>query len=255
MPPPCSCHYVPASAFHQVQTQSHSEWDLRVRSHGGFWSQKRLHISERRSEPLGRLQRPAVGSACDLASYGSMECPAPTGSAEVVDGPDRPSYPEPAPPPLKQGSPGYTCQYPQHSAPEPPGNLEDAPLLPHPESFLTSTRAKGKPVTPGTAQPEPETLHTGPCVRRTRYHITVTLQGCGQAPAEEGKEPARPAPHPCGPEESRAWQEPPQELRPITGCPINPPEEPPLRIPQRQGSEEAQRELAVGWEPGFPHGG
>ncbi|XP_051027591.1 beta/gamma crystallin domain-containing protein 2 [Acomys russatus] len=192
------------------------------------------------------------------------ECPGPTGSAEVVGGPNHPSFPEPTPPPLKQGSPGCTCQHRQHSTPEvqlrpePLGNLEDAPLLPHPESFLTAARAKGKPVIPGPAQPEPETLHTRPCVRRTRYHITVTLQGCGRAPAaveEEGKEPARPAPHPCGPEESRGWQEPLQELRPIAGCPINPPGELRLRVPQHRGSEEIRQELGVGWEPGFPHSG
>ncbi|MEJ1282299.1 crystallin beta-gamma domain containing 2 [Cricetulus griseus] len=244
----------------KVQTQSHSEWDLQVRSHGGFCSQKRLHISGRQSKPLGRLQRPAVGSACDLASYGSMEheCPAPAGSAEAIGGPSHPSCLEPTPPSLKQGSPGYTCQHPQHRTSEvllrsePPGNLEDAPLLPHPVSFLTEARAKGKLDTPGPTQPDPETLSTRPCVKRTRYHITVTLQGCGQAPGEEGKEPARPAPHPCGPEESSGWQQPPRELRPITGCPINLPEEPQMSVPQHQGSE-AQQELRVGWEPGSPH--
>nr|XP_015850007.1 beta/gamma crystallin domain-containing protein 2 isoform X1 [Peromyscus maniculatus bairdii] len=233
----------------KVQTQSHSEWDLQVRSHGGFWSQKRQHISGRRSEPLGRLQRPAVGSACDLASCGS---------AEAIGGPSHTSCPEPAPPCLKQESPDNTSQHPQHSTsevllrPEPPNNLEDAPLLPRPVSLLTETGAKGKPATPGPAQPEPETLCTRPCVKRTRYHITVTLQGCGQTPGKEGKEPARPAPHPCGPEESRGWQEPPQELRPITGCPINPLEEPQQSVPQHQGSG-AQPELRVGWDAGSPH--
>ncbi|XP_028615787.1 beta/gamma crystallin domain-containing protein 2 isoform X3 [Grammomys surdaster] len=243
----------------KVQTQSHSEWDLRVRSHGGLWSQKRPHISGRQSEPLGRLQRPAVGSACDLASYGSMEQvgPAPTGSGEALGGPSHPPGPEPTSSSLKPGLPDISCQHLQHGAPEVmlkpelPGNLEDAPLLPHPESFLKAARAKGKPDTPEPAQPEPKPLHTRLCVRRTRYHITVTLQGCGRAPGEEGKEPARPAPHPCGPEESRGWQEPPQELRPITGYPINPPGEPPLRVPQHQGSK-AQQERRVGWEPGFP---
>lgn len=202
-----------------------------------------------------------MGSACDLASYGSTEheCPARAGSAEAIGGPSQPSGPEPASPSLKQRWQGIPYQHSQHSAPEVlrtpelPGNLEDAPLLPHPESFLTAARAKGKPDTPRPAKPEPEPLHTRLCVRRTRYHITVTLQGCGRAPGEEGKEPARPAPHPCGPEESRGWQEPPQQLRPIIGYPINPPGEPPLRAPQRQGSKVWQ-ELLVGWEPGFPHG-
>ncbi|XP_031234861.1 beta/gamma crystallin domain-containing protein 2 [Mastomys coucha] len=186
------------------------------------------------------------------------EYPAPTGSAEAIGGPRHFSGPEPASLSLEQGWPGTPCQHPQHSAPEVllkpelPGNLEDALLLPHPESSLTAARAKGKPDTPGPAQPEPEPLHTRLCVRRTRYHITVTLQGRGQAPGEEGKEPARPAPHPCGPEESRGWQEPPQELRPITGYPINPPGEPPLRVSQHQRSK-AQQERRVGWEPGFPH--
>lgn len=262
MASPCSCPSVPASAFHQVQTQSHSEWDLRVRSHGGLWSGKRLHTSKGRSEPLGRLQRPAVGSACDLASHGAMEYdrPTPAESTEVFGAPSHPSCPDPAPP-CKQGSPGYTSQHPQHSTaevllrPEPLGNLEDAPLSPHPLSFLTAARAKGKPAAPEPSQPEPEHLHTRPRVRKTRYHITVTLQGCGRAPEEEGKEPARPAPRPCGPEESRGWQEPPQELRPITGCPINPPGEPRLRVPQHQGSKSFQQELRVGREPGFPHFG
>lgn len=199
-----------------------------------------------------------MGSACDLASYGStkQEGPAPAGSAEAIGGPSHPSGPEPASP-LKPGSPGIPCQHLKHSAPEVllkpelPGNLEDAPLLPHPVSFLKAAGAKGKPDTPGPAQPEPEPLHPRLCVRRTRYHITVTLQGCGRASGEEGKEPARPAPHPCGPEESRGWQEPSQELRPITGYPINPPGERPLRVPQHQGSK-AQQERRVGWEPGFP---
>lgn len=200
-----------------------------------------------------------MGSACDLASYDSIEheCPAAAGSAEAFGGSSHPSGPEPASPSLKQGWPGSPCQHPRHSAPEVllkpelPDNLEDARLLPHPESFLTATRAKGKPVTTGPAQPEPEPLHTRLCVRRTRYHITVTLQGCGREPEEEGKEPAGPAPHPCGPEESRGWQEPPRELRPITGYPINPPGESPLRVPQHRGSK-AQQELRVGWEPGSP---
>lgn len=203
-----------------------------------------------------------MGSACDLAGYGGIEheCPAPTDSAEAIGGPRHSSSLEPASPSLEQGWPGTPCQHPQHSAPEVllkpelPGNLEDAPLLPHPESFLTAARAKGKPDTLGPAQPESEPLHTRLCVRRTRYHITVTLQGRGQAPGEEGKEPARPAPHPCGPEESRGWQEPPQELRPITGYPINPPGEPLLRVSQHQRSK-AQQERRVGWEPGFPHSG
>ncbi|XP_060235330.1 beta/gamma crystallin domain-containing protein 2 isoform X1 [Meriones unguiculatus] len=245
----------------KVQTQSCSEWDLRVRSHGGLWSGKRLHISKGRNEPLGRLQRPAVGSACDLASCGAMDygCPTPAGSAEALGAPSYPSCPEPAPP-WKQGSPGYPCQHPQHSTPEvllrsePPGDLGDAPLSPHPLSFLPAARAKGKPAAPEPAQPEPEPLRTRPRVRTTRYHITVTLQECGRAPGEEGEEPARPAPRPCGPEESRGWQEPPQELRPIAGCPINPPGEPWLRVPQHQGST-AQQELRVGREPGFPRSG
>lgn len=260
MPSPCPCHYVPASASHQVQSKSHSEWDLQVGSHGGFWSRKLLHISGRRSEPLGRLQRPAVGSACDLACCGPMEheCPAPAGSAEAIDGVSHSSCPEPAPSCLKEESPGYNCQHPQHSTPEVllrpeiSSNLEEAPLLPHPVSFLTEARAKGKPDTPEPAQPEPEPLGTGPCVKRTRYHITVTLQGCGQAPGEEGKEPARPDLHPCGPKESRGWQEPPHELRPITGCPINLPEESRLSVPQHQESK-AWQELREGWEPGSPH--
>eukprot|EP00069_Balaena_mysticetus_P016356 bmy_02020T0 len=91
--------------------------------------------------------------------------------------------------------------------------------------------------------------------RRTRYHITVTLQGRGQAPGEETEEPkpARPAPHPCGPEESRGWQEPPQGPRPITGCLVDLPQEPRLRAPPHQGSTAQRQELQAGQMPGSPH--
>ncbi|MBV95973.1 Absent in melanoma 1-like protein, partial [Eschrichtius robustus] len=91
--------------------------------------------------------------------------------------------------------------------------------------------------------------------RRTRYRITVTLQGRGQAPGEETEEPkpARLAPHPCGPEESRGWQEPPQGPRPITGCLVDLPQEPRLRAPPHQGSTAQRQELQAGQMPGSPH--
>uniref|UniRef100_A0A7N5P5Q0 Crystallin beta-gamma domain containing 2 n=1 Tax=Ailuropoda melanoleuca TaxID=9646 RepID=A0A7N5P5Q0_AILME len=116
--------------------------------------------------------------------------------------------------------------------------------------------AKGEPVTPGPALPDPaQTLHECRCARRTRYHITITLQGHGQAPGEEGgePEPAQPALHPCGPEESRGWQEPPQGPRPITGCPTDLPQEPRLRAPPHQEVTAQQQELQAHWTPGAPH--
>ncbi|XP_048206536.1 beta/gamma crystallin domain-containing protein 2 isoform X2 [Perognathus longimembris pacificus] len=113
--------------------------------------------------------------------------------------------------------------------------------------------AKGEPDTPGPAQSEVQTLHTGPSARRARYHLTITLQGCEHAPGKEGQEPARPAPHLCSPEESRGWQEPPQGPRPITECPTNPALEPRLRAPRFQGSEAQRQELQAGWRPKATH--
>uniref|UniRef100_A0A8C5VTG1 Crystallin beta-gamma domain containing 2 n=1 Tax=Microcebus murinus TaxID=30608 RepID=A0A8C5VTG1_MICMU len=112
--------------------------------------------------------------------------------------------------------------------------------------------AKGEPGIPGPAPPEPaQTLHTQrPSTRRTRYCITVTLQGLGQAPGEEGEEPAQPAPHPCGPEESRGWREPLQGPRPITGCLTAQPWEPRLRAQRHQGSVAQRQELRAGRPPG-----
>ncbi|XP_021793620.2 beta/gamma crystallin domain-containing protein 2 isoform X1 [Papio anubis] len=250
------------SVFAQAQAQSCSEWDIHVGGHGDLWIWKQQGISGGPAQCLGRLQRPAVGSAFDLASCASVE---PESLAlEVASGEPasarHPTYPEPAPEHGEQGPSGCTCQQSPPIAPEvplrpePPSNLEDAPLLPHPASFLGAEGTKGEPATPGTALPEPaQTLHTRPSSRRTRYYITVTLLGHRQAPGEEGKEPAQPAPHPCGPEESEGWWEPPHGPRPITGCQPAPLQEPQLRAQSHQGSTAQQQELQAGGTPGSPH--
>ncbi|XP_077006850.1 beta/gamma crystallin domain-containing protein 2 isoform X2 [Tamandua tetradactyla] len=173
-----------------------------------------------------------------------------------------PSCPVPAPLHLEQGPPDCTCWYPPDTAPEvslrpqPPGDLEDSPPMPRPASFPTAEGAKGKSATP--ALPEPaQPLYARPSARRTchRYHITVTLQGCGKAPGEKGEEPkpAQPASHPCGPEESRGWREPPQGPRPITGCPTGPAREPQPRTPLHQGSAGQRQELRAGRASGTLH--
>lgn len=188
-----------------------------------------------------------MGSASDLASYASV-------------GLESPACPVPAPGCVERGTPGCPCLQPPCATPElpprpePPGNLEN--LLPRPASFPTAEGAKGEPVTPGPALPDSaQTLRECPCARRTRYHITITLQGQGQAPGEERgePEPAQPALHPCGPEESRGWQEPPQGPRPITGCPTDLPQEPRLRAPPHQEVTAQQQELQAHWTPGAPH--
>ncbi|XP_054395569.1 beta/gamma crystallin domain-containing protein 2 isoform X3 [Pongo abelii] len=249
------------SLISQAQGQSCSEWDIHVGGHGDFWIWKQQGISGGPAQSLGRLQRPAVGSTFDLASHASL---GPESLAlEVASGePARarlPPYPGPAPGHGEQGSSGCTCQQSPPTAsevplrPEPPSNLEDAPLLPRLASFPRAEGTKGKPATPGTALPEPaQTLHMCPSSRRTRYYITVTLLGHRQAPGEEGEEPAQPAPPPCGPEESEGWWEPPQGPRPITGCRTAPPQEPQLRAQSHQGSTAQQQKLQAGWTPGSP---
>lgn len=203
-----------------------------------------------------------MGSASDLANYASVRPESlalAVASAEPADA-RCPSSPVPAPGHLEQGTPGCTCLSPSYTAPEvplrpePPGNLEV--LLPRPVSFPMAEGAKGESATPGPALPEPaQALHQRPSTRRTRYHITVTLQGRGQAPGEECEEPkpAQPAPHPCGPEESRGWQEPLQGPRPITGWLTDPPQEPQLRAPRHQGSTDQRQELQASQTPGSPH--
>ncbi|XP_027631944.1 beta/gamma crystallin domain-containing protein 2 [Tupaia chinensis] len=249
----------PSSVGLKARAQSRSEWDLRVRSRGGFWIWKQRHDPGGPTQCLGRLQRPAVGSASDLASHASPwpESLVPTGPLAEPAGARQPSHSGPDPGRLEQGHPGLPCQQPAPPAPECPlrpeplGDLEDTPWLPRPVSLPMAEGAKGKPDNPGPALPEPaQTPHTRPSARRTRYHITVTLQGPGdgQRPGEEGEEPAQPAPHPCGPEESRGWQEPLQGPRPITGCPADPPREPRLR----QGSKAQRQELQVSRTPGSP---
>ncbi|XP_007178770.2 beta/gamma crystallin domain-containing protein 2 [Balaenoptera acutorostrata] len=245
----------------KAQAQSLSELDLWAGSRGS-WLWKQRHSSGRSAEPLGRLQRPAVGSASDLANYASVgpeSLALAVTSAEPV-GTRCPSCPPPAPGCLEQGSPGCTCLQPPYTAPEiplrpePPSNLED--VRPRPASSPRAEGAKGEPTSAGPVLPEPaQTLRECPSARRTRYHITVTLQGRGQAPGEETEEPkpARPAPHPCGPEESRGWQEPPQGPRPITGCLVDLPQEPRLRAPPHQGSTAQRQELQAGQMPGSPH--
>ncbi|KAK2106232.1 hypothetical protein P7K49_015746 [Saguinus oedipus] len=246
----------------KAQAQSCSEWDIHVGGHGDFWIWKRQRISGGPAQSLGRLRRPAVGSSFDLASHASMgpENLALDVASEEPAGAGHPPSPGPAPGHEDQGPSGCTCQQSPPTAPEVPlrpelpSNLEDAPLLPHPASFPRAEGTKGKPDTPGTALPEPaQTLHTCPSSRRTRYYITVTLLGYRQVPGEEGEEPAQPAPHPCGPEESEGWWEPPHGPRPITGCWTTQPQEPQLRAQSHQGSMAQRQELQAGWTPGSPH--
>uniref|UniRef100_A0A4X1VN31 Beta/gamma crystallin 'Greek key' domain-containing protein n=1 Tax=Sus scrofa TaxID=9823 RepID=A0A4X1VN31_PIG len=244
----------------EAQAQSGSEWDLWAGSRGS-WLWKRGHSSGGSAEPLGRLQRPAVGSASDLANYASAG-PESLAMAVTSAEPARarcPSCPLPSPGHSEQGSPGCACLQPAYVAPEvprrpePPSNLEDT--LPRPASFPRAEGTKGKPASLGPALPETaQTLLKRPSARRTRYHITVTLQGRGQAPGEESEEPkpAQPALHPCGPEESKGWQEPPEGPRPITGCLTDLPQEPRLRAPPHQGSTAQRQELQTGQTPGSP---
>uniref|UniRef100_A0A8C3W774 Crystallin beta-gamma domain containing 2 n=1 Tax=Catagonus wagneri TaxID=51154 RepID=A0A8C3W774_9CETA len=245
----------------KAQAQSRSEWDIQAGSRGS-WLWKRGHSTGGSTEPLGRLQRPAVGSASDLANYVSAG-PESLALAVTSAEPARagcPSCPLPAPGHSEQGSPGCACLQPPYVAPEvplrpePPGNLEDT--LPHPASFPRAEGTKGETDSLGPALPETaQTLLQRPCARRTRYRITVTLQGRGQAPGEESEEPkpAQPALQPCGPEESKGWQEPSQGPRPITGCLTDPPQEPRLRAPAHQGSRAQRQELQAGRTPGSLH--
>ncbi|XP_072606776.1 beta/gamma crystallin domain-containing protein 2 isoform X1 [Vulpes vulpes] len=243
----------------QAQSRSCSEWDLQAGSRGS-WLWKRRHTSGESTQPLGRLQRPAVGSASDLANYASVGRESLALAAEPA-GARCPSCPVPAPECSEQGTPGRTGLQPPYTAPEvplrpePPGNLEN--LLPRPMSFPEAEGAKGEPVTPEPALSDPaQILCECPSARKTRYHITITLQGHGQAPGEEAEEPkpARPALHPCGPEESRGWQEPPQGPRPITGCLTDLPREPRRRAPLHQEITAQWQELQGHWTPGSPRG-
>lgn len=181
-----------------------------------------------------------MGSASDLAvcaSVGLESCP---------------SGPLPAPACLERGTPGCACLQPPDAGPE-------VPLLPEPPrpaSFSRAEGTKGETVTAGPALPEPaQTLHRSPSARRTRYHITITLQGHGRAPGEEHEEPepARPALHPCGPEESRSGREPPQGPRPVTGCLTDLPQESRRRAPPLREITAQQQELQAHWTPSAPH--
>lgn len=200
-----------------------------------------------------------MGSASDMANYTSMELESPAPAADPA-GARHPSCPVPVPGHLEQETPDCTCLQPPYMAPEvplnpePPSTVEDMP--PRPASFPKAEGAKGKPATPGPALPEPaQILPERPSARRTRYHITVILQGRGLTPGEEGGEPkpAQPALHPFCPEEFRAWLNPPQGPRPITGCPTDPPQEPRLRAPRHQKSTAQQQEIQAHRTPGSQH--
>ncbi|CAK6440796.1 unnamed protein product [Pipistrellus nathusii] len=244
----------------KTRAQSCSEWDLQEGSRGS-WLWKRRHSSGGLAQPLGRLQRPAVGSASDMATSTSTEPESPELATDPADA-RHPSCPVPVPGHSEQGTPDCTCLQPPHVAPEapldpePPRAREDAP--PRPASFPKAAGAKGKPATPGPAPPEPaQSLPGRPSAsaRRTRYHITVILQGRGLTPGEAGGEPkpAQPALHPFCPEEFRARLSPPQGPRPITGCPADPPQEPRLRAPRHQKSTAQQQEIQAPWTPGCQH--
>lgn len=200
-----------------------------------------------------------MGSASDLANYTSMELESPALATEPA-GARHSSCPVPAPGCLEHGTPDCACLQPPCPAPkvplnpETPSNLEN--ILPRLASFLMAEGTKVQPATPGPALPEPaQILPERPSSRRTRYDITVILQGCGQVPGEEGGEPkpAQPALHPFCPEESRGWRSPPPGPRPITGCLTDPPQEPGLRAPQPQESPAQRQELQARWTPEFPH--
>ncbi|XP_058516791.1 collagen alpha-1(I) chain-like [Ochotona princeps] len=230
----------------KAQARSCSEWDLQTGSHNGFRLWKQQHICLGETEPVGRLSRPAVGSASDLASWASLQ----PERAEPIEA-QHPSHPGPTLESLEQGTPGCHGQHPRHAAAEVPltklvSDQQGAPLLPRPMSFPGAVGAKGDPSPAGPAPPGPA---QAPCTRtsarRTRYRITITLQGCEQAPGEAGEEPAQPAPHPCGSEESRGWQEPSQGPRPITGCPTDPPWRTGVRAGPHQGNTAQRHELPV----------
>lgn len=253
------CHQAPASAFLQSQAQSCSEWDLREGSRGSWLWKRRRHSSVGLAQPLGRLQRPAVGSASDMANYASVGLDSPVLAAEPA-GARHPSCPVPVPGRLEQETPDSACLQPPYIAPEfplnpePHCNLED--MLPRPASFPMAEGTKGEPATPVPALPEPaQILPESSSARGTRYHITVILQGCGQAPGEEGEEPkpAQPALHPFCPEESRGWRNPPHGPRPITGCMTELPRELQLKAPLHQESTAQQQELQAPGTPGSPH--
>ncbi|KAK2488866.1 hypothetical protein MC885_010038 [Smutsia gigantea] len=239
----------------KAQAQSCSEWDLRAGSRGS-WLWKRQHSSGGPFQLLGRLQRPAVGSASDLANYASRGLESLALAAEPF-GARCPSCPVLAPGCLQEGTPGCACPRSPYRTPEvplgpePPANLKD--VLPHPASSPKVEGAKGESATPGPVLPEPaQSLQERPSARRTRYHITVILQGCGEAPGEEREEPkpAGPALYACGPEESWGWPEPPHRPRPITGCPPSPPKEPQLKAPLHQESTAHRQELQACCTPG-----
>ncbi|XP_036770752.2 beta/gamma crystallin domain-containing protein 2 isoform X1 [Manis pentadactyla] len=239
----------------KAQAQSYSEWDLQAGSRGS-WLWKRQHSSGGPSQLLGRLQRPTVGSASDLANYASSGLESLALAAEP-SGVRCPSCPVLAPGCLQEGTPGCACPRSPYRTPEvplgpePQANLKD--VLPHPATFPKVEGAKGESATPGPVLPESaQSLHERPSARRTRYHITIILRGCGEAPGEEAEEPkpAGPALYPCGPEESWGWQEPPHGPHPITGCLTSPPKEPQLRAPLHQESTAHWQELQARCTPG-----
>lgn len=174
-----------------------------------------------------------------------------------------PSCPTPVPGCLELETPDIVCLQPPYIAPEVPlnsepySNLEN--MLPRPASFPMTEGTKGEPATPEPALPKPAQIlpehSSGSSARKTRYHITVILQGCGQAPGEKGEEPkpAQPALHPFCPEESRGWRNPSQRPRPITGCKTELPQEPWLRAPPLQESTAQRQELQAPWTVGSPH--
>lgn len=244
--------------FPQAQAQSCSEWDLRAGSHGSWpWKQRHSSGGLAPTPMLGRLQRPAVGSACDLASSAPLRLESSAVASAEVTCARSPSGLASTSEHSERGPPGDTCQQqPQPSAPRaplgPPSNQREE--LPHPEGFPTAEGAKGDPAIPKLALPAPvQPLHGRPSTRRTRYCIAVTLQGR----EEEGDwpKPAQPAPHPCGPEESRGRREPPQGPRPITGYSTDTPQEPGQRAPQSPGSTAQRRELQTCQAPGSSYSG
>ncbi|XP_049631504.1 tissue-resident T-cell transcription regulator protein ZNF683 [Suncus etruscus] len=169
----------------KAQLQSCSEWDLLAGS-GGSWPWKQRHNSRGLASPLGRLRRPAVGSASDLASYASLRLESPAVASAELTCAQNPTELVTTPEHSEQRFPGCTCpQHPQSTASKgplgPPSNRGG--MLPRPAGFPMTEGAKGDSAIPWSALPAAaQPLHRRPSVRRTRYYITVTLQGRGEEP-------------------------------------------------------------------------
>lgn len=217
----------------KAQLQSCSEWDLLIGSDGA-WPWKQRHNSRGLAPLLGRLRRPAVGSASDLASYASLRLESPAVASAELTCTQNPTGLVTTPEHSEQGPPGCTCpQHPQSAASKgplgPPSNRGGT--LPRPAGFPMTEGAKGESAIPWSALPAAaQPLHRRPSVRRTRYYIAVTLQGRG----EEVSGPNRPnqLPTPAALRNPGAGKSLPRGPAPSRGTPRTRPRSP-GREPQR----------------------